>query len=481
MLLQRGLQRNISHRTFPNLSKLPVTFSKEPLKANKLLKCQFQLSKQVGYNFRSFSTSVPRDNAVVPSPAETTRTSNTVAYWLIGTSGLVFGIVVLGGLTRLTESGLSITEWKPVTGTLPPMNQKEWEEEFSKYKESPEFKQLNSHINLDEFKFIFFMEWVHRLWGRAIGVVFIAPAIYFAVRKRTSSHVNKRLLYLTSILGLQGFIGWWMVKSGLDQEQLDERRSKPTVSQYRLTTHLGAAFFLYMGMLYTGLDILKENKWVKNPDSALKLFKRLNSSSLNSMRKFSIIMLAASFITAMSGGMVAGLDAGWIYNTFPKMGETWIPSNRELFDDNFARREDKSDLWWRNLLENPTTVQLIHRIFAISTFTGVVALHMVAIKKKQIMPRNAQMNVHTLMGVVTLQLCLGICTLWYYVPVHLASTHQAGALALVTSALILVNQLRKPRANIKNIINNVSIKQAGVNNPSISKKILTETAKLASK
>ena len=418
---------------------------------------------------------------VTPDMVNSVKTSNSVAYWLIGTSGLVFGIVVLGGLTRLTESGLSITEWKPVTGSLPPIGQKEWEEEFLKYQSSPEFQQLNSHINLDEFKFIFFMEWIHRLWGRAIGVVFIAPAIYFAVTKRSSPHVNKRLLGLTSLLGLQGFLGWWMVKSGLDQEQLDARKSKPTVSQYRLTTHLGAAFFLYMGMLWTGLDILKENKWMKNPDQAAKLFQKLDNPALGPMRKIALTLLAFCFVTAMSGGMVAGLDAGMIYNTWPKMGASWFPSGRELMDPNFARREDKKDMWWRNLLENPTTVQLVHRTFATAAFFGVFAVHMYALKKKLALPRNAQMSVHALMGVVTLQVTLGIFTILLVVPTPLASTHQAGSLALVTAAVVFANQVRRPRANIRTLINSGFAQQLLKKTANSGSKIMTEASKLASK
>ncbi|CAD6624518.1 BAH_G0015620.mRNA.1.CDS.1 [Saccharomyces cerevisiae] len=445
-----------------------------------------QIRKTQLYNFkktmsiRPFSLSSPVFKPHVASesnPIESRlKTSKNVAYWLIGTSGLVFGIVVLGGLTRLTESGLSITEWKPVTGTLPPMNQKEWEEEFIKYKESPEFKLLNSHIDLDEFKFIFFMEWIHRLWGRAIGAVFILPAVYFAVSKKTSGHVNKRLFGLAGLLGLQGFVGWWMVKSGLDQEQLDARKSKPTVSQYRLTTHLGTAFFLYMGMLWTGLEILRECKWIKNPVQAISLFKKLDNPAIGPMRKISLALLAVSFLTAMSGGMVAGLDAGWVYNTWPKMGERWFPSSRELMDENFCRREDKKDLWWRNLLENPVTVQLVHRTCAYVAFTSVLAAHMYAIKKKAVIPRNAMTSLHVMMGVVTLQATLGILTILYLVPISLASIHQAGALALLTSSLVFASQLRKPRAPMRNVI---------ITLPHSSKvtsgKILSEASKLASK
>lgn len=258
LLCKRITKRSICLQTSSLASRLPKTTLAAPLSY---------------YNSRAFHKSSKRlndspDIKIDSLNERSIHTSKSVAWWLIGSSGLVFGIVVLGGLTRLTESGLSITEWRPVAGTLPPLNQKQWEEEFAKYRESPEFKQLNSHIDLDEFKFIFFMEWVHRLWGRAIGVVFILPAVYFAATKKTSRHVNKRMFGLTALLGLQGFVGWWMVYSGLDQKQLNDRKSKPTVSQYRLTTHLGAAFLLYMGMLWTGMEILRECKWVKDPAEA---------------------------------------------------------------------------------------------------------------------------------------------------------------------------------------------------------------------
>lgn len=437
---------------------------------------------------RSFGTSTSWRSVTTaaattaPSKAATrTRTlinsSNAVGYWLIGTSGLVFGIVVLGGLTRLTESGLSITEWKPVTGAIPPLNQAEWEEEFSKYKESPEFKQLNSHITLEEFKFIFFMEWAHRLWGRTIGLVMLAPAAYFALTKKTSGRVNNRLVILTLLLGLQGAIGWWMVKSGLDQDQLEERRSKPTVSQYRLTTHLAAAFVLYMGMIWTGLEILRENRWVKDPKKAMELFQQLDNPALKPLRRMSLGLIALTFVTAMSGGLVAGLDAGLIYNTFPHMGDDIIPSKRELFDDNFARKEDKSDKFWRNMLENPTTVQLNHRILATTTFFAVLATHMYALRVKHIVPKSVNKGIHGLMGFVSLQVTLGICTLIWLVPISLASAHQAGALALLTSSLIVASRLRKPRAQVRILTTGLYAQQ--LKQPQSKSKILSEVSKLA--
>lgn len=428
---------------------------------------------------RQFSTfSILRQAETISKKAPSKNLLNSskwVGYWLVGTSGLVFGIVVLGGLTRLTESGLSITEWKPVTGTIPPLNQKEWEEEFAKYQQSPEFKQLNSHITLDEFKFIFFMEWVHRLWGRAIGAIFILPAVYFAVARKASPHVNKRVFGLTCLLGLQGFIGWWMVSSGLDEKQLEERKSKPTVSQYRLTTHLGAAFLLYMGMLWTGLEILREAKWVKAPEKALELFSKLDNPALKPIRKYSLSLLALTFITAMSGGLVAGLDAGLIYNTFPSMGENWVPSKRELMDENFARKEDKSDLVWRNMLENPTTVQLNHRIFATTTFFAVLGLHMYCLKRKHVIPKSANKTLHAMMGLVTLQAALGIFTLIYLVPISLASAHQAGALALLTSSLVFASQLRKPRVPMRILVGGLFTQQQ----QRAGSKILSEASKLA--
>ncbi|GAV50860.1 hypothetical protein ZYGR_0AD00430 [Zygosaccharomyces rouxii] len=425
---------------------------------------------------RALNSSTASQEAIPSSiqpPKRLINSSKWVGYWLIGTSGLVFGIVVLGGLTRLTESGLSITEWRPVTGTLPPMSQEEWEEEFAKYKESPEFKQINSSIDLDEFKFIFFMEWIHRLWGRAIGAVFVLPAAYFALARKTSARVNRRLFGLAFLLGFQGFIGWWMVKSGLDQDDLDERKSKPTVSPYRLATHLGCAFLLYLGMIWTGLEVLREKNFVKDPAKALETFKTLDNPLLRPLRRMSLGILALTFCTTMSGALVAGLDAGWIYNTFPKMGENWIPPKRELMDANFAHKEDKSDLWWRNLLENPTTVQLNHRLFGIATFGAVFALHMYGVKKKHIVPKAADRTLKAMMGLVTLQVGLGITTLLWLVPIPLASAHQAGALAVFTSAILLAAQLRKPRIPMKLLINGLHMQELRKG----GSKILAEAAK----
>ncbi|EGW30340.1 uncharacterized protein SPAPADRAFT_63195 [Spathaspora passalidarum NRRL Y-27907] len=390
---------------------------------------------------------IPKIKLSIPKPESPSTSPRSVGWWLVGTSGLVFAIVVIGGLTRLTESGLSITEWKPVTGALPPMNQEEWLAEFDKYKESPEFKQLNSHISLEQFKFIYSMEWGHR-----------QLAVFFWKSGRFTPHITKRVIGLTGLLGLQGAIGWWMVKSGLDEEQLAERNSKPTVSQYRLTTHLGAAFAMYLGVLWTAFEILNENKYIKQakttPEALKTILEQLNNPVVKKAKVIGIALLVLTYVTAMSGGMVAGLDAGLIYNTFPHMGDDWIPNKGELMSPVYSRKPDQSDLWWRNLLENPTTVQLVHRIFATTTFFAILAAHMFVNKNKTSIPKKAKMVMHTTMGLALLQVSLGITTLIYLVPIPLAAAHQAGALALLTASLAFSAKLKKPRPELVSYVNN---------------------------
>lgn len=402
---------------------------------------------------RPFTTSLKALNVSAPVSVPKSKwpanSSKSVGYLCIGTSILVFAIVILGGLTRLTESGLSITEWKPVTGAIPPLNEADWIAEFEKYKESPEFKQLNSNMELEDFKFIYSMEWSHRLLGRVIGMVFVLPTLYLIARKRVSLKTAGKLLGICGLIGLQGAIGWWMVYSGIDTELLEERRSKPTVSQYRLATHLGAAFVVYCAMISTGFSVLR-NQWImKQPQEYAKYFQQIQSSSLSKFKALSKGLFGLVFLTAMSGAFVAGLDAGLIYNTFPHMGENWIPSTGELFDPVYSRVKEKTDLWWRNMLENQATVQLEHRILATTTAISVFALHMYSHRIKTIIPRHAYKWLNISMGVVTLQYILGMCTLLYLVPTDLAAAHQAGALTLLTCTLLLVNNLKKPsRANM---------------------------------
>ncbi|OAP65197.1 hypothetical protein AYL99_01169 [Fonsecaea erecta] len=372
--------------------------------------------------------------------------SNTVAYWLLGSAASVFGIVVFGGLTRLTESGLSITEWKPVTGSLPPMSDADWESEFAKYRSSPEFHMLNSRMTLEEFKSIYWMEWIHRLWGRFIGLSFVLPAAYFVARKQVSRSMAMRLLGIAGLIGFQGFIGWWMVKSGL-KDDLFAPGSHPRVSQYRLTAHLGAAFVCYLAMLWNGLDILRTNKLLRvSPDAANATLKTLSNPALKPFKRYVSLLAGLVFLTAMSGGLVAGLDAGLIYNEFPYMGLGLTPPRSELWDKFYCRAPDHSDLWWRNLLENPSLVQLDHRILATTTFTAVMALWAFSrsVAMQKILPRAAQKGVHGVVGFVSLQVILGISTLLYLVPTGLASAHQAGSLALLTWTIVLGSRVWFP-------------------------------------
>ncbi|KAI1979175.1 Cytochrome c oxidase assembly protein cox15 [Ophidiomyces ophidiicola] len=389
--------------------------------------------------------------------------SKIVAYWLLGSAASVFGIVVFGGLTRLTESGLSITEWRPVTGSLPPMNAEDWESEFAKYRASPEYKVLNPNMTLAEFKNIYYMEWIHRIWGRFVGLSFVIPAIYFTMAKKVSKPMALRLTGIAGLIGFQGFLGWWMVKSGL-KDDLFAPGSHPRVSQYRLTAHLCAAFVCYVAMLWNGLAILRQHRLLADPEKGLKILEALRNPKLNIFRRSVAGLALLVFCTAMSGGLVAGLDAGLIYNEFPTMGNGLAPPKSELFDSHYSRKADGSDLWWRNMLENPSLVQLDHRILAMTTFSSVMGLW--AYSKlptmRQLLPRVASKGVHGVVAFTMVQVGLGISTLLYLVPIHLASAHQAGSLFLLTWVLVLGSRVWHPSRTARLLQIATKIKEGGV-------------------
>ncbi|TLD30586.1 hypothetical protein PspLS_02377 [Pyricularia sp. CBS 133598] len=385
--------------------------------------------------------------------------SKAVGYWLIGSAVSVFGIVIFGGMTRLTESGLSITEWRPVTGSLPPRNAEDWESEFSKYRASPEFALLNPHMTLDEFKKIYYMEWTHRLWGRFIGLTFVLPTVYFIARKQVTRKMAFNLVGISALIGFQGFIGWWMVKSGL-KDDLFAPGSHPRVSQYRLTAHLGTAFLCYSAMLLSGLSVLRTRRLVADPTAATKLFSQLKNAAINPFRRYVLAMTALVFTTAMSGALVAGLDAGLIYNEFPKMGVGLTPPMAELFDKFYSRKEDGSDLWWRNMLENPSLVQLDHRALAMTTFCAVVAMFVWSRRLGAVLPTSARKGSMGVLHLALMQVALGITTLIYMVPTHLAATHQAGALALLTGSLVLSHRLHVSKSTVS-LIQRQLLKSAG--------------------
>ncbi|KAJ5225601.1 Cytochrome c oxidase assembly protein COX15 [Penicillium chermesinum] len=413
---------------------------------------------------RQFFTSSLRKSAAAPAAASAIGegavkakssfpnvSDKAVAWWLLGSAASVFGIVVFGGLTRLTESGLSITEWRPVTGSLPPMNAADWESEFEKYRASPEFKLLNPHMTLSEFKSIYYMEWIHRLWGRFVGLSFVVPAVYFVARKKVSAPMSWRLLGIAGLIGFQGFIGWWMVKSGL-KDDLFAPGSHPRVSQYRLTAHLGAAFVCYVAMLWNGLAILRSHRLLADPAAGLKQLEALRDPRLAFFRRSVAGLLLLVFATVMSGGLVAGLDAGLIYNEFPYMGNGLTPPSKELWDPRYSRKEDRSDLWWRNMLENPSLVQLDHRILATTTFTAIMALWAYSRRSptvRRLLPAAARKGMHGVVGFASMQVALGICTLLYLVPIPLASAHQAGSLFLLTWVLVLGSRVWNPSRTAK--------------------------------
>ncbi|KAM3606338.1 uncharacterized protein V6R79_014699 [Siganus canaliculatus] len=357
-------------------------------------------------------TSAAPAAATVPNAA----TNRIVGRWLLGCSGLVVGAVVLGGVTRLTESGLSMVDWHLVREMKPPQSQAEWEAEFSKYQQFPEFKIMNHDMTLPEFKFIFYMEWGHRMWGRLVGLAYILPTIYFWRKGYFTRSMKGKVLGLCGFVFFQGLLGWYMVKSGLEEKP--ESYDVPRVSQYRLSAHLGSALLLYCASLWTGLTLL------------LPPHKIAETKRLLHLRRFAKGTGGLVFLTALSGAFVAGLDAGLVYNSFPKMGERWIPDDVLAFSPTL-----------KNFFENPTTVQFDHRILAISSLTAITGLYMFS--RRMMLPRRAKIAISLLAAMAYGQVALGISTLLLYVPTPLAATHQSGSVALLSLAIWVLAELRK--------------------------------------
>ncbi|MEO8991718.1 MAG: COX15/CtaA family protein, partial [Nitrosospira sp.] len=248
-----------------------------------------------------------------------------IAIWLLVCCALVFAMIVVGGVTRLTHSGLSIVEWQPIVGTMPPLNQSDWDELFEKYHQTPQYKKINVGMSLEEFKGIFWWEYFHRLLGRVIGLAFFVPFVYFLARKAIDRSLGLKLTGIFVLGGLQGAMGWYMVKSGLVDN--------PHVSQYRLTAHLGLAFAIYAAMFWVALGLL------------YPVGTSLSSSGLGGLRRFSTALTTLIFIMILSGGFVAGIQAGFAYNTFPLMNGHIIPP--EIF---------MLEPWYRNFFDNMATV-----------------------------------------------------------------------------------------------------------------------------
>ena len=306
-------------------------------------------------------------------------------------------------------------------------------------------------MTLDEFKSIYYMEWIHRQWGRFVGISFVLPAIYFMARGRVSKKMALKITGIGGLIGFQGFLGWWMVKSGL-KDDLFTPGSHPRVSQYRLVAHLGTAFLAYSAMLWNGLLILRTRTLLGDLGAAEKLLVRLTDPKLGVFRKSVGALSILVFITAMSGGLVAGLDAGLIYNEFPWMGKGLAPPASELFSDFYSHTADGSDMWWRNPLENPSLVQLDHRLLATTTFSSIIALFAysrLSPTVKTLLPIASRKAMHGVLGFACLQVALGISTLIYLVPLPLASAHQAGSLALLSYVIVLGSRTWVPNRAVQ--------------------------------
>jgi cytochrome c oxidase assembly protein subunit 15 len=320
-----------------------------------------------------------------------------VALWLLACCAMVFVMVILGGLTRLTDSGLSMVEWQLFT-ILPPSTEAGWQELFDKYRQSPEFLAQNSAMTVDGFKGIFWLEFIHRLWGRAIGFVFLVPFLFFLATGRVDRALAPKLAAMFVLGGLQGALGWFMVKSGLVD--------RPDVSQYRLAAHLFAAFVIFGFMLWVALGLLGlEESRVADRAAVARLNRRLKG------------LLAFLSVTIVSGAFVAGLDAGFIYNTFPLMGDSFLPPDFLVLSPVIL-----------NFFDNMATVQFDHRILAETLFVAVAWVWWSS--RKTALPARARRATGAVMAMACVQVALGISTLLLLVPTHLAVTHQAGALVL---------------------------------------------------
>lgn len=352
------------------------------------------------------------------------RARKQIGFWLAGCSGWVFSMVVLGGMTRLTRSGLSMTDWK-FTGEASPQSLADWEAEFNKYKQSPEYRKVNRSMSLEEFKFIYWMEYAHRMWGRALGFVFAVPAVYFGFRGYINLALSKNLGLFFLMGGTQGLVGWWMVKSGLQEPKTEW--DTPRVSPYRLAAHLTSAFAIYSGLLWTSLNMLY-------PVSSAALAPAAATAGASALRRVAHPLAAIIGITAVSGVFVAGMDAGRAYNDFPYMAGQWIP------DEYWAIRG------WRGFFENTAAVQLHHRVLASTTLVSVLTTWVLF--RGRPLPHASRQILHGLAAMTAVQVALGITTLMTHVPASLGSAHQAGALTLFSLVLALIHSLRRGPSSV---------------------------------
>jgi cytochrome c oxidase assembly protein subunit 15 len=329
------------------------------------------------------------------------RHRRAIRMWLLAVAAMVFAMVLVGGATRLTESGLSITEWQPVAGAVPPLSEAQWQAQFDKYKTIPQYQTLNPAMSLDAFKTIFWWEWTHRMLGRLIGVAFLLPFSWFLLKGRVEPRLRARLLMIFGLGAFQGAVGWWMVASGL--------ADRVEVSQYRLAFHLTLAGLIYVALIWTAQG--------RAPGSGPPAPARLRSSA-----KFLLVLV---LLQIYLGALVAGLRAGLIYNTWPLIDGGLMPAASQLLFN---------APWWRNIFENPLTVQFDHRLVAYALLATAI-WH--AVDARRTLRKGAALRgALALACAITLQAALGIAILLEQAPLALALTHQAMAMIVLTVAVL---------------------------------------------
>lgn len=335
--------------------------------------------------------------------SHSSQSSHTlIANWLFAVAGLVFAMIIVGAITRLTESGLSMVEWRPLMGTLPPLSEEEWNRVFNLYKQTPEYQKENFWMGLADFKTIFFWEWFHRFLGRFIGLAYALPLLFFWLKGMIPQGYKLKLFGMLILGGLQGVMGWYMVESGLVDQ--------PAVSHYRLAAHLSLAFLILAVLLWLGLS-LKPLKKFTNP----------------ALYTHGLVTLGAYILTVFWGAYTAGLDAGLIYNeTFPKMGDTWLPSDISRYEP-----------FWINFFETHGGVQFTHRWLAIAT-----TLITLSFWAHGALKNNAPPALHALAVMIILQFGLGLATLLSQVFLPLAVAHQAGAALVLIFLIVSLKQLK---------------------------------------
>jgi cytochrome c oxidase assembly protein subunit 15 len=335
------------------------------------------------------------------------RGRHAVAAWLLICCALLFALVVVGGVTRLTHSGLSITEWQPIVGTLPPLSDAAWADAFGKYRATPEYRQVNPGMGLDAFQRIFWWEYAHRLLGRAIGVAFLLPYLWFLLRRRIPRGYAGALFAIFVLGGVQGALGWYMVQSGLVDD--------PRVSHLRLTAHLGLAFVIFGAMFWVALSLMRP---------------RATGAGNPAPTRFADLLVILVYLMVLAGGLVAGLRAGFAYNTFPLMNGRWVPPEILMLEP-----------WYRNFTDNMATVQFDHRLLA-AALAVLVPWFVWRTRRTAGLAPQARRAAYLFLALLVVQIALGIATLLLAVPLPLAAAHQAGALLVFAAALNASHALR---------------------------------------